>query len=692
MASREDKATIFDSKSIRLDVLKILATDKLIASAIPADGDVHLVTAGVISYFADLIATPSSEKVFLAEIQLAEEIAAWTLTPAQYYTYQVSFLNETITLTDSSTEIIRKAVIDLQLDAISLTAETSIATVEATAGTYWHDTTNALLYIHPTDNGSPTHHTTMALFWLYLATKGIILAGRYYEPYIAEGGIPGISQSLQESFWGISQISIGSVILLNGRGFFDQIANKFYWTNKKIRILLGGESLPYPEYNIVFTGQIIKKIFTKEDLTLDIRSKTFDLLRQIPINHFWKSNLPNLDPAAEGKTIPYAWGNFDSEQAPIVTCIDSTYSNGGIPGYKFQICDPAIHAIKAIAMVYVDYKDGTGWHEKGHYDEDLTNATFALSLASIPDFVLGTTVVKVAFQGYHYGGNPIEGAPEIVEDILLSVCGYDGDDLNWSSFSKSKTDSVCSLNVFLDEEISALSVIEKICQSDFAFFDENGEGELRYRTMTAISTGTVDILTSEDILDSSIPAITESPEQIYYKVRIGYSYSMTNNEFLYREKEYAAAKYRYGKNDLLALDTYLRTAIDAHSLAGKLLWLLRNISPTLDISLKISQITKLIGDRVKITLNRAPYSTAGGYNERVFEVIGMQLSCFPVIQILTLRDLVGFGESVGTWMEDTAPNWITATAAERLVSGFWTDADGYADPPNAISLNKSLWW
>ena len=53
---------------------------------------------------------------------------------------------------------------------------------------------------------------------------------------------------------------------------------------------------------------------------------------------------------------------------------------------------------------------------------------------------------------------------------------------------------------------------------------------------------------------------------------------------------------------------------------------------------------------------------------------------------------MGFGDFVGTWMGATAPDWITATPAERLVSGFWTDADGYADPPNAISLNKSLWW
>ena len=43
-------------------------------------------------------------------------------------------------------------------------------------------------------------------------------------------------------------------------------------------------------------------------------------------------------------------------------------------------------------------------------------------------------------------------------------------------------------------------------------------------------------------------------------------------------------------------------------------------------------------------------------------------------------------------MSDTAPDWATATAAEKEVSGFWTDDDGYVDSTETESKNKSLWW
>ncbi len=662
---------------------------------------------GITTKFADLIASPVSEKIFLVEIRLAEEITGWTLTGGQAKTYEVAYLNETITLADASTEIIRKEIVGVQLDGSPLTAKILIAQVEATAGSYWHDTVNSKLYIHPLDDGTPVHHTIIGFFWLYLGTKGVILGNveweeetewedgvewgidypvQYYEPYIADRGIPQISQRIQDICWGISQISIGGVTLLNSRGFFDQISNKFYWTNKKIRILMGGDLLPYSEYHPIFTGKINKKTFTQRDLTLDIRSVSFDLLRQIPINHFWKSNFPNLDPSAEGKTIPYAWGDYDSYQAPIVTCINTAYTTNT---YQFKICDTSFHAIKDIIQVYVDYGDGFGWVAITHANEDLAAATFTITSAS---FVLGTSRVKVAFQGYHSGGIVIEGAPEIVEDILLNVCDYEVGNLDAPSFTASKADSDCVLNVFLDSEISALSVIEKICRSDFASFDENGEGELRYRTTVPTYTGSIPTLTSEDILDSSIPVVNDDPEQLYYKIRVGYSYLGDQQNYLYLESEYLETKYRYEKSEILTLETYLRSSIDADSLAGRLLWLLRDISPLFDISIKVSQIEKNIGDRIKITLERAPYSTVGGYNERIFGIIGKELSCFPVIQILNLYDMMGFGDYVGTWMDDVAPDWITATPAERLVSGFWTDDDGYADPPNAISLNKSLWW
>jgi hypothetical protein len=75
--------------------------------------------------------------------------------------------------------------------------------------------------------------------------------------------------------------------------------------------------------------------------------------------------------------------------------------------------------------------------------------------------------------------------PEIVEDILTNQCGYASGDLNATAFAVSKATSTAVLNVHVEKETSALTIIETICQSDLAFFDEDGDGALRYRTWEA---------------------------------------------------------------------------------------------------------------------------------------------------------------------------------------------------------------
>ncbi len=665
---------------------------------------------GTTTTFANLIDSASSEKIFLAELRLAEEVVTWTLTGGQTFTYETTYLNETITLVDATTEIIRKEVVSLELDGTAYVAKETIAEVEATSSSFWHDMTSSKLYVHPADGGSPIHHTLIAYFWFFLGTKGIILyhgpgieweagvgwepgvgwglgyEGYYYEPYISDRGIPGISQQTADIFWGISQISIGSLVLLNNRGFFDQIFRKFIWTNKKIRILLGGDLLPYEEYAVIFTGQIIEKTFSQREINLQLRSNSFDLLRQMPVNNFWISNYPNLDPSAQGFPMPYYWGKYDSTQAPIVTCINTAYAGNT---YQFKICDTSFHAIKAITQVYIDYGDGIGWQTIVHANEDLTNATFTITSAT---FVLGTSKIKVAFQGYHSGGTVIEGAPEIVEDLLLNACGYAAGDLNTTAFTASKTNSECVLNVFVKNDEAALSVIEKICRSDIAFFDEDGDGKLRYRTWAPETLGTIPVLAKEDILNSSLPEISEESGHLFWKVKIGYSYQDVIDKYIYVEEQNDPTNYRYEKREILSFETYLRTPIDATTICQRLILMLKEISPVLKINLKISQVQKTTGDKFKVTLARAPIETVGGYSERIFEVIGKELSCFPLILSLIGRDLMSFSSNVGFWMADTAPNWATATAQERDNSGFWCDANGYCLTSDLSSKNKSLWW
>lgn len=640
---------------------------------------------GSATTFAELIATPYSEKVFLAEIKPGQQVTAWTATGGLTNTYEASYLNETVTLADSSTETIRKSVVAVELDGTALTVRASTALVDANAGSYFHDTANSLLYVHAPDSGTPAHHVVIAYFWLYFATKGIVLNSVFYEPYIAASGIPSINKRLSELHYGTTEIGSGSVVLLNGRGYFDQIAKSFIWTNKKIKILLGGDSLAYSEYTSFFVGKIIQTNFSEESFTLDIRTASYDLLRDLPINDYWTSTYANLDPSAEGLPIPYYWGVYDINQAPVVSCINSAY---GVNVYQFKICDTTYHAIKSITQVYIDYEDGAGWQTIAHANEDLNAATFTITAAS---FVLGISRVKVAFEGYHSGGVLIEGAPEIVEDILLNQCGYVSGDLDSTSFTASKTESSCVLNVHVDAVRTALSVVEQICASDIAYFDEDGDGLLRYRTFSpAVDTSSLPVLDKHDILE--IPDIWEDYNQLYYRVKIGYSYLCSRGNYLFTEDTENDSLYKYGKRETLTVETYIRTKTYADYLATKLSIIVREPVAQISLRLKAGQITKELGDQVKVTLARAPFATAGGYDERIFEIKEKSISAFPLAVDLVARDSMDFFLDIGIWVADAAPDWSAATAQERDESGFWTDSSGFCDSTDYASLNKSRWW
>jgi len=231
----------------------------------------------------------------------------------------------------------------------------------------------------------------------------------------------------------------------------------------------------------------------------------------------------------------------------------------GIP-----LCDTTYYAIKSITQVYVDYGDGSGWQTIAHSNEDLTNATFTINTAS---FVVGTSRVKVAFEGYHSGGVLIEGAPEIVEDLLLTWCGLSATDLDSTVFTTSKTESTYVLNVPIESTTSALTIIEKICQSDCAQFSENASGQLRYKKWIPTQAGLSNELTKLDIWDVDFE---EDLSSQFWKARISYNYQCADGSYSYTDYEDEESKYKYGRQETLSLQTYLRTLADADDLAWRM--------------------------------------------------------------------------------------------------------------------------
>lgn len=90
--------------------------------------------------------------------------ASFSLTSGQTYTYQISLpsiastTNPYVSVTNSDVLMVweNNTRLGYTFNQSGYTRPTSIANVEATAGSFWWDSTNKILYIHPADNSNPT--------------------------------------------------------------------------------------------------------------------------------------------------------------------------------------------------------------------------------------------------------------------------------------------------------------------------------------------------------------------------------------------------------------------------------------------------------------------------------------------------------------------------------------------------------
>jgi hypothetical protein len=634
-----------------------------------------------ITTWDDLKTQPITLKRLLVEVELGEQLSAWTQNATYSDVYERSYSDDEYTLSDGGKETVHKILESVEEDGDDLTEQTSLSAVSSNAGSWWQDTSTETLYVHSSDSADPDTHVVVGRFWWRVSTQPVSLDGNFYEPHLGERGVPALSLEI-DSVSGSADIGAGRLSLLNQSGFYNKASAKYLWDNAEVRFLLGGEDLPYSEYQRMFTGSIKGRSLDGQAFQLAVKSRAFRLLRSLPINNYWTSDYPNLDPDAEGTPIPYYYGSYSERQAPWATCVDTAY---GTDQYQFKICD---HEIKSITQVYINFFDGNGWQAASHANENLTNATFTITDAS---FVLGTTEVKVAFEGKpDVGGDLIERGPDIAEDILLSYCGYSASELDSTAFSDSLALTEYDLNVHVTMDIDALSLLETVADSDLAILDEDGQGRLRYRVWNPDITGVTDTIDETDFIGREGPSFDAESDLIYYKVQVGYSYAPTLNAYLFEEYEDSQSQYLYGDKSL-RLKTFIRNATGAALLAQRRQFLEGQPYIRLRGIVKMSLIDYDLGDRVKVTLDNAP-TTEGSYSDRLFEAVGLRRSFFPAQVAVTLRDLRQYGRNVGAWQEAGYPDWSTATDAEKQESGFWCDTNGFADSTDPDSKNVSRWW
>jgi len=621
-----------------------------------------------ITTFATLMTTPGSKKIALVEIQPSQKITGWELYSGSVYYYNVGNTN-----VQSITE-----------DGEALTEKTSIASIAA--GSWYYDGT--YIYLQST-SGTPYQNIIVASYKVYYGTEAKIFNSYYYEPFITT--IPKITQSKPDLYWGVSIIGSGAIELFNDDGHFDNIFESYAWENAAIKVLIGGEDLPYTEYSSMFDGKIVKKSMTTDRISFEYEDAKNAIERSLPLNRFTVSEYPLLHSEDVGKPIPYLWGTC--YRVPIIC----TNRSDTTSTYNFKICDTSTHSINAISTVYVADK------EVAATSTSLTAATFNLHSGTYTpgDEVSGDII------GYMSGTvivNPIDVEQEIME--LLDYTDADWDTTARAAARAEAVSNGSDIGLFVGEYTNGLALTEWIMKSIMGNFYNNNKGEFACSIWDVDMPSDPTLVSDIDIADLKMWTVTDEIRKV---IRCGWRKNWKKDTYSYDQNTTSQTEYIYDIKKTRTINTLLSSQAGVNVFLSHMEFLYRNATTLMSFKTKLALADKNIGDRMQLSFRRrradSDFNWLVAKNVEIQKIIkDLDKSIFTVI----VDDLKSVGDRVGHWTGATLtfPDSVgggTSTAWDdswsddkksyaKAAWGFWTDDDGFIDTSDVSTLGYTLFW
>jgi hypothetical protein len=450
---------------------------------------------------------------------------------------------------------IESGVSHVTFDDSTLVEEDSVADVKSTAGTWYFDFYDQRVYVHgPTgENLSSGSTTNIVMVFVYkdFASAVYHYGNREYRPLVRQDSFPAMDLAVDDIVEGMYRFNFSS-FSLNNDGWFDTAVESYIWTNRVVIIKIGGEALPYSEYQTFFVGRISDFSVSDELVVFTLKDMRVGSYAQIPLDHYWIVDYPDMDPDDEGKSIPIFYG-IKANITPI--CIDTTAGTGG----KWKIC--ASREIKEITQVMKNKKVLV---ENTDYSVDLANGEFTLIHEGF-NKDRGHTL-SVTAEGFVDGSdNLIEKGGAIAKDILQTYLGWSDAELDLTSFTTTDSLRTAALDIYLDTDSDSREVLQTIGRSIVAFFSPTEDGKLSFMAYEpTVEDGTLELFDEDFYADWKV---IKDDSWIRNKVQLSYGQNPTSDEYLTVEVSNDAVLYKYGVRDTLSIITYLRNESDAENIA-----------------------------------------------------------------------------------------------------------------------------
>jgi len=489
------------------------------------------------SKFEKLIRKSKPKLIFLVEANPLMELTGWTLTSG--VTYEAAFDEDGAAL-DAAYE-----------NGVALAARTSIVTVEATAGTYWHDTANKKVYVHTLDGDDPINALITGSFWLHFTTwqrGATIYNGNFYLPLVAADGIPDISQAIQPYYEGTFAVSSGTVSLINGRVrkafYFDRRYAKYLWLNRKVKLLAGGEAFTYAEFATINTGSVNSISIDDRRMSLDLRDFRDGLNKAIPSEVYSTDTFPLMDTSGKDKARPFGFGAITNA---VPTQIDTTnrifeFHNGRV---KSVTATQNGTSLVENTDFFVDYQRGRLTLARG------------LSYSSSDILLIGFTgCVNLADEAN------VTGA-EIFLYVCRSFLGCALADMDLDAIYATKYAKTTALSLYMRGGVNSSEYIRTIEQSIQSYTMQDAGGRLGIRAEQTTPLSGAPYVWNLHVFDFQT---ARSQDQLYSAINVYYNENLQNDIYSLSQTLRPTMTWRHGINKSLDLYVALADASDAAAL------------------------------------------------------------------------------------------------------------------------------
>jgi fibronectin type 3 domain-containing protein len=532
--------------------------------------------ARVPSKFEKLLRKADPAIVFRAKANPLVRIGGWALTAGKTYTYEAAY-NEGGT-----------ALVGLYENGVALLVKTSIATVEATAGTYWHDVSNSKVYVHASDGDDPINYLMMGSFWMYFTTgKTAWFDGNRYLPLLPADGIPDQTQAV-ESFWeGGFSVSSGTVSFLNPylyrEYFWDKKWEKYRWLNRRILIDAGGEGFAHSEFMPVIAGTINSKSWSKARVSFALRDLRDGIHRTVPIYRYSITEFPGMDENLAGQVRPEAYGPVVGAPA---NRIDTTnkifeFNRGRVKTVSVTLNGKTL---TAGTNYFVDYQQGrlTLARSLGYSTSDIL----------LVDYTGGVNLADEA---------PLSNGAEAFRGFLTSCLTLTDADLDLYSIYETKYARTATIGLYFGTETESQDVIRKIEQSLGATSYQTNDGKIGLRAVQTAASSDSKYVAAGRVFDLTG---SKTLANIFSAVDVFFAGSPDGKTWSSVTKMIGRAGWEHGAQKVLSIYTVLTDAADADDLGALVVSLLE--APQYPFEVDRVLYLAMPGDVAYLSVDRFP--------------------------------------------------------------------------------------